>query len=136
RGPRARNLKLRLPLGRGLKLRIVERPGFSLAPAECAALVEDLRRVARTVLPEGELTYGVLTGERARLENAVVTLIYDASGAPVAFNALSIMPLSLAGQPVEVFHLGLVMVDPRLRGRGLTEMLYGLTCVLLFLSRQ
>lgn len=33
-------------------------------------------------------------------------------------------------------HLGLVMVDPTLRGRGLSATLYGLTCVLMFLTGQ
>ena len=33
-------------------------------------------------------------------------------------------------------HLGLVMVDPALRGRGLSSTLYGLTCVLMFLTGQ
>lgn len=124
-------------LGRGLNLYIVERPGLSLTPQAQAALLEELRVVARKVLPAGELDYGVLSGDRERLETAVVTLIRDAAtGAPVAFNALTVMRMGLAGQPVEVLHLGLVMVDPALRGRGLSEVLYGLTCVLLFLRRQ
>jgi hypothetical protein len=124
-------------LGKGLRLRIVERPGLSLSDDEVAQLLTELRAVAHSVLHQGELAYGVLSGAQDRLENAVVTLIYDrATGAPVAFNALSIMELGLAGQPTEVLHLGLVMVKPELRGRGLSEMLYGLTCVLLVLRRQ
>lgn len=137
RRPAGRHLKLRMGLRRGLSLYIVERPGLSLAPDAQAELLEQLRVVARKVLGEGELDYGVLSGAPERLENAVVTLIQDsATGAPVAFNALSVMRMSLAGQPVEVLHLGLVMVDPALRGKGLSELLYGLTCVLLFLRGQ
>jgi hypothetical protein len=124
-------------VGRGLRLRIVERPGLALSADDLAGLCADLRQVARAVLPEGDLEYGVLGGDRERLESAVITLIYDAkTGAPVAFNALSLMDVSLAGHPVEILHLGLVMVDPALRGKGLSELLYGLTCVLLFLRRQ
>jgi hypothetical protein len=124
-------------VGRGLSLRIVERPGLSLAPGELAALVEDLRQVARAVLPDGDLEYGVLGGDRSRLDASVVTVVYDAkTRAPVAFNALALMDATLAGRPVEILHLGLVMVDPALRGRGLSELLYGLTCVLIFLRRQ
>ena len=135
--PNPRYLKLSMTMGRGLRLRIVERPGLSLKAEALAALVAELRTIARTVLPEGDLDYGVMSGDRERLDNAVVTVIYDtATGAPVAFNALSIMKLNLAGRSVEVLHLGLVMVDPKLRGRGLSEVLYGLTCVLLFLRRQ
>src|SRR5262249_36836329 len=70
-----------------------------------------------------------------RLRNSVVATIYDGK-TPIAFNALAVMTLNLAGAAIEVFHLGLVMVSPSVRGRGLTEMLYGLTCVLLFLRGQ
>lgn len=134
----ARNyLKLTMNVGRGLRLRIVERPGLSLSPAELEALAADLRRVAQAVLPDGDLTYGVLGGDRERMENAVITVVYDTgSKAPVAFNALALMEVSLAGRSEEMLHLGLVMVDPALRGRGLSDLLYGLTCVLLFLRRQ
>ncbi len=132
-----RHLKLTMNVGRGLRLRIVERPGLSLSPAELDALTSDLRRVARAVLPDGDLTYGVLGGDRERLENAVITVVYDTrSKAPVAFNALALMEVSLAGRSEEMLHLGLVMVDPALRGRGLSDLLYGLTCILLFLRRQ
>ena len=133
----ARYLKLSMRIGRGLRLRIVERPGLCLDAAGQAALLADMAHVARSALPAGQLGYGVLSGDADRLRHAVVTIIQDrASGAPVAFNALSVMQLSLAGQKVDVLHLGLVMVDPAARGRGLSEILYGLTCVLLFLRRQ
>ena len=134
---RPRCLKLTTRVGRGLRLRIVERPGVSLSAPELDALTADLRRVARSVLPDGDLTYGVLGGDRERLEDAVITLVYDTRiGAPVAFNALTLMDVSLSGRQVEMLHLGLVMVDPALRGRGLSDLLYGLTCVLIFLRRQ
>lgn len=58
------------------------------------------------------------------------------SGRPVAFNALALTDVELGGRPIEILHLGLVTVDPALRGRGLSELLYGFTCVLLFLRRQ
>jgi hypothetical protein len=136
-GLRPRYLKLTMPVGRGLTLRIVERPGLSLPKEALDSLCADLRRIARTVLPEGELHYGVLGGDADRLANSVITIVYDKrSRAPVAFNALALMDVNLAGRPVEMLHLGLVMVDPALRGRGLSELLYGLTCVLLFLRRQ
>jgi len=133
----SRYLKLSMAVGQGLKLRIVERPGLSLASDELAALLEDLRTVARAVLPDGDLAYGVLGGDADRLAKSVVTVVYEAKGGrPVAFNALAVMDADLAGRRVEVLHLGLVMVDPSLRGRGLSDLLYGLTCVLLFLRGQ
>ncbi|HEY2068418.1 MAG TPA: hypothetical protein VGG48_02590 [Rhizomicrobium sp.] len=135
--PNRRYLNMTIRVGGGLKLRIVERPGLSLSPDAQAALCADLKRVARSVLSDGDLEYGVIGGERERMENSVVTVVHDTrTGAPVAFNALALMDVSLAGQPVEMLHLGLVMVDPASRGRGMSELLYGLTCVLLFLRRQ
>jgi len=132
-----RCLKLSMGVGRGLRLRIVERPGVSLTPEALEALLDDLRSIARTVLPEGDLEYGVLGGERERLDSSVITVVYDVrSGAPVAFNAMALMDVALAGRPLEMVHLGLVMVDPGFRGHGLSELLYGLTCVMLFLRRQ
>ena len=132
-----RYLKLTMGLGHGLKLRIVERPGLSLSADALATLIADLRAVAGSVLPANELEYGVLGGERERIDNVVVTLLYDTrTQRPLAFNALAPMDVTLAGRPVEILHLGLVMVVPDARGRGLTDLLYGLTCFLLFLRRQ
>jgi GNAT superfamily N-acetyltransferase len=126
-----------MAVGRSLALRIVERPSLALKPEALAAMREDLRRVARAVLPDGDLEYGVLGGDPERLAHSVVTIVYDTkTKAPVAFNALALLEVDLAGARTEVLHLGLVMVDPALRGRGLSELLYGLTCVLLFLRRQ
>jgi hypothetical protein len=42
------------------------------------------------------------------------------------------MAVELDGEPAEVTHLGLVMVDPDERGRGLSWVLYGLTALVLF----
>ena len=132
-----RPLSLTMRVGRGLKLRIVERPGLSLPPDAQERLLCDLRRVAASTLGGEALGYGVLSGSPERLANAVVTVVYDTrSGAPVAFNALALMQVELGGQSFEMLHLGLVMVDPAHRNRGLSDLLYGLTCVLLFLRRQ
>lgn len=117
----------------GLVTRIVESPGRSLPQAELDELVTQLRTVAGKTLPAGSLTYGIFSGERERLARAVVTLISDeATGEPLAFNALSIMDVELDGETVEVTHLGLVMIDPDVQGRGLSWVLYGLTTLVLF----
>ncbi|MCA1457394.1 hypothetical protein I6F35_30085 [Bradyrhizobium sp. BRP22] len=117
----------------GLRTRIVERPGASLAPAELDALVAQLRAVAAKTLPQQSLTYGIFSGEPERLARAIVTLICEEeSGRPIAFNALSVMEVELDGAPIEVTHLGLVMVDPDVRGQGLSWVLYGLTALVLF----
>lgn len=126
-------LDLSLATAPGLTTRIIERPGLVLDDAGLAALVGQLRTVAGRTLDQGALSYGVFSGERERLSQSIVTLISEtASGKPVAFNALAQMQLSLDGEPEQVTHLGLVMVDPDVRGRGLSWVLYGLTVLVLF----
>jgi GNAT superfamily N-acetyltransferase len=117
----------------GQLTRIVESPGLSLGETALDELVSQLRTVARKTLPQESLTYGMFSGERERLSRAIVTLILDeATGAPIAFNALSLMEVELDGEPTQVTHLGLVMVDPDVRGQGLSWVLYGLTALILF----
>jgi hypothetical protein len=106
-----------------------------MPPAAIDALLTDMRSVLGRSLDQ-DLNYGVLSGDPERLRQAVVTILYDkSSGRPIAFNALSLMPLELRGRPIEAVHLGLVMVDPQYRTQGLSWVLYGLTCVLLFVRR-
>ena len=127
-------IDLTLRTHEGLITRIVESPGRALSEDELARLVAQLRVVAGKTLPAGDLTYGIFSGERERLSRAIVTVISEeASGRPVAFNALSVMPVELDGQPTEVTHLGLVMVDPDAQGQGLSWVLYGLTTLVLFI---
>ena len=122
---------------RGARVRIVERPGKWMGAKEREAILADLRTVVSSSIHAGALAYGVLTGDRERWDNCVLTLIYaPEDGRPVAFNALSIMECALRGKPVEVVHLGLVMIDPSYRARGLSGVLYGLTCFLILARRQ
>jgi hypothetical protein len=117
----------------GMTTRIVESPGLSLSQPDLDALVADLRTVAGKTLPAGSLTYGIFSGKRERLSRAIVTLISEeATGRPIAFNALSVMDVALDGEPEQVTHLGLVMVDPDVQGQGLSWVLYGLTTMVLF----
>jgi hypothetical protein len=127
------NIDLTLRTHAGLRTRIVERPGTSLAPEELEALVAQLRIVAAKTLPLQSLTYGIFSGESERLARAIITLISEEeTGRPIAFNALSVMEVELDGAPIEVTHLGLVMVDPDVRGQGLSWVLYGMTALVLF----
>lgn len=132
-----RCLDLTLPAGKGLYLRIVERPALALSAEALIRLVDDLRQVARATLQSGDLDYGVFAQHGEALKSSVVTVVYDArTHQPIAFNALALMEAEMGGRPIDILHLGLVMVDPSRRGRGLSDMLYGLTCVLLFVRRQ
>jgi hypothetical protein len=120
----------------GARVRIVERPGRWMAYQALDQLVTDLQRVVRTATPAGTLDYGVASGDRARLDDAIVTVVYDRSSTPIAFNALTLLDCELRGRPIEVLHLGLVMVDPAHRAGGLSGVLYGLTAFLLFARRR
>ncbi len=128
---------VRMRISGGLETRIVERPGLWMTKSEIEQLSADLRTVASCTLPAGSLTYGVFSGDLKRLEQSVITIVYQREDRkPIAFNALAVMDLKLANQPHELLHLGLVMVDPEVRSRGLSWVLYGLTCFLMFLRNQ
>jgi len=129
-------MDLTLRSGRDRVVRIMERPGLWMDDAGLAALTADLRHVAGKTLGAGSLKYGVFSGERSRLEATIITLVTLRDGTPVAFNALAIMTLGTQPDPVDVLHLGLVMVDPDQRSAGLSWVLYGLTCFLLFVRNQ
>ena len=120
----------------GARVRIVERPGRWMAPTALDELIADLQRIVRAATPAGTLDYGAASGDHARLDDAIITLVYDRAGTPIAFNALTLLDCELRGRPVEVLHLGLVMVDPAHRAGGLSGVLYGLTAFLLFARRR
>ena len=132
---RLRYFDLRLKASREVTMRVVERPGLWMSQQDVTKLVDELRDVVRRGIGR-DLDYGILSGDAERLRNAVITVLYDrASGRPVAFNALSVMPIELRGRTIEAVHLGLVMVDPGYRTQGLSWVLYGFTCILLFFRR-
>ena len=110
------------------QVRIVEAPGLWMAPGELRTFLNQLREVAEKTLPTGKLEYGVLSGDKSRLDNSIVTLVTEKSdGTPVAFNALARIDVDLGHRREAVLHLGLVMVDPQQRSHGLSRVLKGLT---------
>lgn len=121
---------------RDFDVRIIERPGRWMTDADLAQLSGQLRTVAAQTLAVGSLTYGVFSGQAERMEQVIITLVTRKDGTPIAFNALAVMNVELAGRRREVLHLGLVMVDPSERSRRLSWVLYGLTCFLIFFRRQ
>lgn len=113
-------------------VRVVERPSLWMEPHDLESFVGKLRTVAAATLPAGDLEYGVFGQDPASLKRSIVTLVTVKSDeAPVAFNALALMNVNLGHRCEEVLHLGLVMVDPKLRSQGLSWVLYGLTCILM-----
>lgn len=124
-------MNLSFSVSRTQRVRVLEAPGLWMTPDELGNLVGQLRTVAAKTLPAGELEYGVLGGDRSRLDSAIVTLVTEkADDTPVAFNALARMDVDLGHRRENVLHLGLVMVDPHKRSQGLSWVLYGLTCIL------
>lgn len=119
-----------------LRVRIIERPALWMDDAALATLQGQLRLIASKTLPAGDLTYGVFAPDGERLRETVITLVTDAADTPIAFNALAIMLVDVGPQPVQVLHLGLVMVDPAVQKQNLSWVLYGLTCFLIFSRRQ
>jgi len=127
------NIDITLRTHPGLRTRIVESPSLTLSPPERERLLAQLRSVAARTLPGTALDYGIFSGDPDRMARAIVTLISEEpSGRPIAFNALTVLGAELDGEPTEVTHLGLVMIDPEVRGQGLSWVLYGLTALLLF----
>lgn len=121
---------------RSLGVSIVERPGMELSREDQEALLEECRTVVRACLGGSDLAYGIFGPDPSALDRCVVTVVRDASDRPIAFNALPLLEVDLGGARIELVHLGLVMVDPSHRGGGLSWILYGLTCFLLFARRQ
>ena len=133
-GRKYMNLSLRS--GPGLQVQIIERPGLWMEADDLRALSEKLKSVAEKTLPREGLTYGVFSADAQRMSDSIVTLVAKKDGTPIAFNALAVMNIDIEPRPIDVLHLGLVMVDPEERSKNLSWVLYGLTCFLIFLRRQ
>ncbi|MFT5065564.1 MAG: hypothetical protein ACJAXK_001946 [Yoonia sp.] len=129
-------LNLSLRTGAGLRVRVYERPGLWMDSAALDALRVDLHAVAAQCLPDAALDYGVFDPASDALKRSIVTIVSDDKGRPIAINALALMTLDILPEPIEVLHLGLVMVVPDQRQRKLSWVLYGLTCFLIFIRRQ
>ncbi|MCR9138589.1 MAG: hypothetical protein NXI27_21490 [Alphaproteobacteria bacterium] len=130
-------MDLEIATGKGYRTRILERPGLWMKPDELSKLSSDLAEIASHTLKAGSLDYGVFSGDPQRLASTVITLVRrESDGRPIAFNALALMDIDLSGSRERVLHLGLVMVDPGEQSRGLSWVLYGLTCMMLFFRNQ
>jgi hypothetical protein len=124
----------RLRVGRDLDVAVYDRPGRALDGPALERLVGDMRAVAAAGQPGKPVPlYGALTGERAELAERVVTMVRArGTGEPIAFSALRYLDVRLAGTRERVVHLGLAYVSAAHRGRGLSQLLYGLANFLLF----
>ncbi len=128
-------LDLDFRIGSNLRARVVERPGRWMTPADRSRIVGDLQAVVASAVDRGVLDYGVVAADKERLDDAVLTVLYEA-GRPVAFNAMSIMTIELYGRVEDVLHLGLVVVRPDRRNKGFSWVLSGLSVLLIAFHRQ
>lgn len=129
-------LNLELGSSKTYITRVIERPGLWMKPEELAKLVQDIRSVIATI-NVGNLDYGIAKGSKDVLDRIVITMIYEGkTKRPIAFNALTIMDCTLRGKPNPVVHLGLVVIDPTVRAKGFSWILYGLTTFLLFFKNR
>ncbi|MBX2824971.1 MAG: hypothetical protein KTR33_09605 [Gammaproteobacteria bacterium] len=127
-------LDLNFKTSNGLHVQIAEFPARWMDHSALSALRQDLRTVAATSLSAGDLDYGVFSADSDRLKQTIVTLVKQRDGTPIAFNALAVIETEAHTHRIaKILHLGLVMIDPGQRSRGLSWILYGLTCFLLFL---
>ncbi len=129
-----KHLHLRFNAGRDYDVEIIERPGRILEQQEARALVDSCKGIVRACLNGEDLDYGLFSPDGEAWSRTVITLVRQrGSGKAVAFNAMPLLPVKRAGHEDHVLHLGLVMVDPDERGEGLSWILYGLTCFVLFI---
>ena len=56
-------------------------------------------------------------------------------GRPVR-HGVAVLDVAIHGRPAVVLHLGLVMIDPAIQGQGHSWILYGLTCLIVFVRNQ
>ncbi|MEM9572780.1 MAG: hypothetical protein AAF996_15040 [Pseudomonadota bacterium] len=130
-------LSRKMRLGRGVRGWVVERPGLQLDRETRDALVQDLTVIASKTVKDGPLDYGVFDDASGAMDRTIVTVLYDAkTNAPIAFNAMPVIELDIHDEPIEVIHLGLVMVDPGARSGGLSAVLYGFACAMLLIRNQ
>ena len=126
----------RVPLPGGLSARVLGAPARLLPHDALGAIVAEMAALVGRATG-GPVGYGVFAprvpGGPHPLDHSVVALVRDRAGRLVGFNVMPVLGLEWFGGRRDVLHLGLVIVDPETRSRGLTALLYGLACVIVFL---
>jgi len=116
-----------------VRVRVIERPAYSLAPEELEELRVDLKAIIKKSIPKEDLNYGIFSDNSDAFKSNVITIIYSlVDNKPIAFNCLVWIKLQLKGKEENLLHLGLVVIDPDVREGGLSWILYGLTTIFLF----
>lgn len=131
------HIDIKLNTSHDVETRILECPGLWMETNELTKLRDELTAIAMATLSKDILDYGIFSKTSDALKRSIITIIYEKeTQKPIAFNALALIDFNLGEKPISVLHLGLVMIDPDARSKGLSWVLYGLTCVFLFLRNQ
>jgi len=104
------------------------------------SLREEIYALSLKCTPNNQaLDYGIFNDPNHNniLNQCILTLIRDNnSNKLIAFNCLPLLDLTLKNKPIYFVHLGLVMIDPDYRSKGLLYILYGLTVVIMFCRKR
>jgi len=126
--------------GSGETVHILEKPKYLLDEIEQKSLREEIYALSLKCTPNNQaLDYGIFNDPNHNniLNQCILTLIRDNnSNKLIAFNCLPLLDLTLKNKPIYFVHLGLVMIDPDYRSKGLSFILYGLTVVIMFCRNQ
>ena len=133
---KSHRLNLTFSPSKDVKVHIIECPGIWMDEVELGQIIADCRNIANACLKGSDLDYGIFAPDGAALRNTIITLVKNSVSEPIAFNAMPLVKINIGGSNTELLHLGLVMVKPDVRSSGLSWILYGLTCILLFARRQ
>lgn len=124
-----------LQISEKLYFKIWERPGRWCDEEELKKITKDVRSVIDNS-DDGKDTpeYGILTGDKADLEQRVVSIIYDESDEAIGFSAQAYIDLKIGLTPISVLHLGLVYISDKARGKNITVLLYSLPSLILMMK--
>ena len=126
--------------GSGETVHILEKPEYLLDEIEQKSLREEIYALSLKCTPNNQaLDYGIFNDPNHNniLNQCILTLIRDNnSNKLIAFNCLPLLDLTLKNKPIYFVHLGLVMIDPDYRSKGLLYILYGLTVVIMFCRKR
>ena len=126
RGALNRHSQVRVQLTADIEATIYDQPGEWMSDEELAHLRGELKGVAQAAIP-GDLNYGVFLESRKPYENRLVVVGRHLKRQEVVgFNAMPRLTVQLPDGPVQVLHLGLLVIHPDYQRQGLQGLLYGL----------
>ncbi len=100
--PKPNYLNIKLPLGRGLKGWVIERPGRHLPGSELTKLRNLLIEVGTKCLPSEPLDYGVFSDDMGAFDRSIITLLIDKkTSLPVAFNSMPVLDIEITSPNFE-----------------------------------